>query len=244
MNQLERLLQKKTNSFMRSLYMHDTDEAVHMMDVDAILAGPGPETLYSGIEEIRGYLDGFADRSEDTVLVKEYQCIASERDIGMISLIYTAIKKEGKGIYNRHVSVFWSKKGEEWKIVHIHLNDINNLGEGKVMVQGGHGSTYLLLPDEIMFIEARNMYSEIHCRTQVITAHEQLSSIHGRLPSNFLKIHRSYLVNICYVEKVERYRVRLNNGSVLPVPEKKYKDVEEKIKVLIKGKACNQSGTE
>lgn len=76
------------------------------------------------------------------------------------------------------------------------------------------------------------MYSEIHCMAQNIMAHEQLSAFEICLPQNFVKVHRSYLVNAYCVEKIERYQIRLINGDMLPVPEKKYKEVKEKIREL------------
>ena len=50
----------------------------------------------------------------------------------------------------------------------------------------------------------------------------------------FCRIHRSYLVNCRFVLQVERYAVTLINGTVLPIPAKRYMEVREEITALIK----------
>lgn len=232
MNQVEYMLQEKTEIFLSSLYMHDIAAAIQMMDEKIILAGLEDKTFCSGVNEAEEYLERFLEGHKGIVREKEYQCIDSEQDIGFISLHYNVAGVEKGEICCRRASFFWSRKDEVWKIVHVHLNDID-MGEEKVLVHGKQGCTYLLHIQEIMFIEARNMNSEIHCRTQTIVANEQLAAFRMRLPRYFVKVHRSYLVNVHYVEKVERYQIRLHNGSLLPVPEKRYKEVKEKVKELI-----------
>lgn len=235
MTQMERMLQRKTGSFLSALYMHDISEAVHVMDINIIFAGPGGEAVYSGMDQVLDYLESIGGKSKDTILDMDYQCISLEQDVGIVSMKYTVSRQEYRDICVMHMLVFWSKGRGGWKIVHVHLNDIN-AEEEKIVIQGEHGSIYMLYAREILFIEARNMYSDVHCSDQIITAHEQLSALWERLPQNFVKIHRSYLVNACCIESIERYEVKLKNGNILPVPEKKYKDVEEKIKPFISKK--------
>lgn len=231
MNQAEYMLQKRTENFLSSLYMHDIKTIEHMMDDKIIILGLEDKTFCSGINEAAEYLECFLKGCKGCVKEIEYQCIDVDQDIGLISLNYNVAWEEKPEICCRRASFFWSRKDTVWKIVHVHLNDIK-MGEEKILVHGKQGCTYMLFIQEIMFIEARNMNSEIHCRTQTVMACEQLAAFQMRLPLNFVKIHRSYLVNAYYVEKVERYQIRLFNGNVVPVPEKKYKEVKQKVKAL------------
>lgn len=45
-------------------------------------------------------------------------------------------------------------------------------------------------------------------------------------PYGFIRIHQSFLVNIRYVQKVERYTASLRNGIALNISKKYYKDME------------------
>ena len=44
----------------------------------------------------------------------------------------------------------------------------------------------------------------------------------------FCRIHKSYLINLKYVDSMMRYLVCLSNGMELSISRKKYKDAEEK----------------
>lgn len=58
--------------------------------------------------------------------------------------------------------------------------------------------------------------------------YEKLDIIEKELgESDFIRIHKSYLVNMRYIEKVSRYEVLLNNGIKLKIPKARYKLVEE-----------------
>ena len=51
--------------------------------------------------------------------------------------------------------------------------------------------------DEIMFIESLSDYIKIHLVANTITTRETISNIETKLPTkNFLRIHRSYIVNL------------------------------------------------
>lgn len=46
---------------------------------------------------------------------------------------------------------------------------------------------------------------------------------------NLLRIHKSFLVNMKYIQKVEAYAITLYNGKTLPVSRSRYAEVKEKI---------------
>ena len=49
------------------------------------------------------------------------------------------------------------------------------------------------------------------------------------LTEDFVKIHRSYIVNKLHVLKIERCKVQMKNGDILPIPCKKYTMVRQKL---------------
>ena len=44
---------------------------------------------------------------------------------------------------------------------------------------------------------------------------------------NFCRVHKSYLVNLKYVEKIERYMLKLSTGDKVSISQPKYNNVRE-----------------
>ncbi len=81
---------------------------------------------------------------------------------------------------------------------------------------------YQLSPTDIFYIEADNIYSRIISRDLTIHIPYPLLLMEELMPDYFLRIHRSFLINCHAVAKLYRRTVLMDNGSRLPVPEKKY----------------------
>lgn len=65
--------------------------------------------------------------------------------------------------------------------------------------------------------------------------YEKLDVIEERLSGyGFLRIHKSYLVNMKHICRISNYAVYLDNGEELPVPRLKYQAVKEEF-VAFKG---------
>ncbi len=86
---------------------------------------------------------------------------------------------------------------------------------------------HLLRPEEIVYLKADNIYSRVHTRDRDYHCDLPLGVIEKRLdPDHFFRIHRSYLVNISRVRKVQRDRsdcsVEINGEEVrLPISRTK-----------------------
>ena len=75
-----------------------------------------------------------------------------------------------------------------------------------------------------MWIEAADegRHSKVHTREQLINCMDRLSFFEEKYPGIFLCPHVSYLVNPHYIKSLRRFELALWDGTVLPVPEKKY----------------------
>lgn len=77
---------------------------------------------------------------------------------------------------------------------------------------------------EILFIESQADYLIIHSNHQKTwKTKETLSSIENKLPSSFVRIHRSYIVNMEHVKAINRELVEIGNEE-LPV-SKSFREV-------------------
>lgn len=75
--------------------------------------------------------------------------------------------------------------------------------------------------DEIKYIESANEYIKIYLdNAEKITTLLRLKSIMEQLnPQKFMRIHRSYIINLTKIKAVERSRVFLDNKLYIPVGE-------------------------
>lgn len=140
-----------------------------------------------------------------------------------------------------------------WKIIHVHLSNPiefqketelfphaagrlayrymellmqkQNAKKEPLKFRGRGTKTYFLIPDDICYAEASNVRSILHTMAGPITVCHSLGSICAMLPPEFIRIHRSYLVNRRHVKEIRRYSVFMKNGASLPIPEKRYRAV-------------------
>lgn len=84
--------------------------------------------------------------------------------------------------------------------------------------------------DRICYIESmahKLLFHITDIEVQQYSVYDKLDHIEELLVGyGFLRIHKSYLVNIKYVDEVVCYTVRLKNGKQLPIPREKYQQVK------------------
>lgn len=60
----------------------------------------------------------------------------------------------------------------------------------------------------------------VHTKNENITINGKLSDFENKYNDHLLRIHTSFLVNPSCVTKIERFNVQLQDGTILPIPEK------------------------
>ena len=84
---------------------------------------------------------------------------------------------------------------------------------------------------EILYIESFKHSMVFHIDDASGTTYDlnsNLGELESRLKNyGFYRVHKSYLVNMRFVQSVERYQVRLVNEECIPVPRAKYQAVRE-----------------
>ena len=92
--------------------------------------------------------------------------------------------------------------------------------------------------DNLLYVESRKhkvvfFYMEKEIVNYQI--YEKLDAVEEKLSgSGFLRIHKSYLVNMKHIRKISNYIATLDTGAELPVPRRKYQSVKEEF-VAYKG---------
>lgn len=114
----------------------------------------------------------------------------------------------------------YREQGEE-KVV---LTEARELAGG----QRGDRVTLRLLPEDILYIEAVAHNSELHTKEKCYLVSDGISAWRERLPEEtFCSCHRSYLVNLFHVVRLEKAAVILDDGRQVPLSKKSYRDVNQ-----------------
>ena len=78
---------------------------------------------------------------------------------------------------------------------------------------------------EITFVESLSDYVKIHLNDKVVVTRETISNVEAKLPkSNFLRIHRSYIVSIQEIESFTNEFIEIHKKA-LPISRSYKKDV-------------------
>ena len=85
------------------------------------------------------------------------------------------------------------------------------------------GNVHVIPTEEILYIEAQDDYAAVCTKEMSHLKQERMSNLEKQLdPKVFCRIHRSYILNIAFLKKIEPYskdsRVAiLTNGKTLPI---------------------------
>lgn len=108
----------------------------------------------------------------------------------------------------------------------------NNLPLQRILVKE-NTKVYVIPADEVSHFEAQDDYVLIHTKEKSYLKNERMSKLENELDSNrFLRLHRSFLVNIDFINRIESYSkdsklVKLHNGVEVPVSRSGYEKLKQ-----------------
>lgn len=95
-------------------------------------------------------------------------------------------------------------------------------GRAALPVETEHGLRRVYAAD-IVYVEVSDRALALHLRSGTVSASGSLTALQERLPPDrFFRCHKSFLVNLDFVQGVRRYRVQLKDGAVIPVGKSRY----------------------
>ncbi len=98
----------------------------------------------------------------------------------------------------------------------------------------GHTAVYVAY-EHIMFAESHDRHTKVHTPDGIYEATDSLSTIASLYHDLFVRCHASYIVNPTYIASISRFQIELQDGTILPVPEKKYTAVRDLLDSKLKG---------
>ena len=82
--------------------------------------------------------------------------------------------------------------------------------------------------DRLCYLDVLGHYTQLHLSdASVIRVKESLGTVLARIHRKelFVKCHRSYAVNLSYIEKISRAECTLTDGEILPVSRNSYQEL-------------------
>lgn len=120
--------------------------------------------------------------------------------------------------------------------------EINDIRYKKIGAQEGGDSDHIFVRSnsaltkiklqDILYVQALGDYVKIFSGTKHNLVHSTLKSMEEKLdPSRFFRLHRSYIVAIDHIEKIEENEVRIGQHSI-PIGEQYKKELLKKLNLL------------
>ncbi|WP_031580176.1 LytTR family DNA-binding domain-containing protein [Ruminobacter sp. RM87] len=75
---------------------------------------------------------------------------------------------------------------------------------------------------KLLYAEVYDRKTILHLKDENIEYYGQLSVLEGLVGKDFYRVHRSYLVNMKYVERYDRASVKLQGGDSIPIARREY----------------------
>lgn len=82
--------------------------------------------------------------------------------------------------------------------------------------------------DEIVYLESAGHVVTIHTRSEEHNCYTRLEKLYERLPEYFIQCHKSYVVNMNEIQRIEKSQVMLANETNIPISKARYKETKSR----------------
>lgn len=247
--------QELTRQVIEDFFHQKPEKVIQKFHSDVTWIGAGDGQYIGGYKKVSDYIRNIGlPRCE--ILQKEYRVVAHSDDIYVVAGRMKIGGPQGtneKLSTVQRITFIWKIEDGRFWLLHFHISNpiepqekseyfLKSAGNGtfeyvkqvfsqkrRLIAFGRHDQTYVLCNQDIVYIEAENTNSVIHCLNRDILSRESISALEKRLGDDFIKTHRSFIVNSNYITGIKRYQLAVSRGIELPIPEKKYREIKEKV---------------
>ena len=97
-----------------------------------------------------------------------------------------------------------------------------------IILNGGDGRRNGFVTDDIIYIEVFRTELEVHSQTGGVTCLGALNDVYEKLPKpQFYRSHRSFIVNLLKVRRMEKYRFVMENGDFVTIAKNRYAEAKK-----------------
>ena len=161
------------------------------------------------------------------------------------------------------VTLVWRRRGEQFSLLHLHSSHTEDTGfplnlpeengsfcqyvrsrfyeedrgekdsDSSICLKDESGRLHYLNPSEILYLKASNQWCHVVTVFERFLTFGSLTGFEKLLP-DFLRIHRSYLVNLNAVAFMGKQELRMANGDLVPMSRLRSKEFAEAFRAYIK----------
>lgn len=223
-----------------SSWMHFIAARLCTCDLNAIspllhehitLIGAEDNEIHTGRQAVLSVLA--RDYARQSCQLIDWNCstIAEGKTHVVVSAAYTTSLDTTQQSLHSELSAVWQICTKAPCLIYLHISSRPHTNmvytyNSRLAVRESGGTVNFLAPQLILYAEAMDMDSILHlCGHRELRVREPFGLLCKRLPSEFYKIHRSFIVNRRHVCQIRRYMVLLSECNPLPIPEKRYSEV-------------------
>ncbi len=153
-----------------------------------------------------------------------------DRDWRKILIFITGEEDQVFNSFDLHAFHFLVKPVADEKLKEVLENAVKDLERsgaecGKydkyIEIQSGTSHIRVNL-SMLLYAEVYDRKTILHMKNESIEYYGQLSALGSLVGNDFYRIHRSYLVNMKYVERYDRTSVTLKGGDIIPISRREY----------------------
>ena len=120
------------------------------------------------------------------------------------------------------------KPVNQMKLFQVMDKAVHNLSKvEEVLFLQINGEMIKLATNEIFYIEVFSHACTIYSKDGNFEVKMSISELEAKLGESFIRVHRSYLVNIGQVKRISKTEVFLEDGMIVPLSRRKYADVNK-----------------
>ena len=134
-------------------------------------------------------------------------------------------------IFETNPSYFLTKPINENKLQDAIVKTVQSCGRvhKDMLVLKSRGVETVVMKNDIVFIESKGRKLTFHITDKdPIEIYEKMDIIQTELDGRFIRIHKSYLVNMRFISERTNNSVSLFTGETLPISKANLKDVKMK----------------
>ncbi len=95
-------------------------------------------------------------------------------------------------------------------------------------------NNYTINFQDVIYIESLNNSLKLHLVKGEMVIYSTMKDFQKNLPMNFLKVHKSYVVNMNHITAFKPHKFTVDNGVEIPIPTKKYNNITEQYESYIR----------
>lgn len=106
---------------------------------------------------------------------------------------------------------------------------------GRALVFSVNGETFRVNTGEILYVEALAHFCRFNMTEGAFEVRQNFSELEKTLGEGFIRVHRSYLVQISCIKRISKTEVTLDNGDRIPLSRSNYQAVNQAFIRYFKG---------